>query len=586
MKKIITFLLAIILLTEQTFALSLGDLFYQNKTSASSNKIDGTHYYFGGGYELRFKANTYSFKPWINGQAPNFNIGCNGISISGGFISLLGLNDIKDQLKHASVAFAWGVIMAIKASLPLVAEVFEAIQAWSRTIQKLLQNACQLGQAAANNFLGAKKINNEINQWSSNQGFAKVKNDLNSFKGKATAISNWVDKTISNNGKQPKALAGQLFENIHAISLATMFFGKYLPDLTSINRVIEFGDLKHLYDKKIGDASLLVSNSTEFQQAKLMHELALLCFGEIGITKSSYTSITRVVAPDGKLDTKKLKHSIFVALQGVFKENVSTVMIPPVLSADDVYSFLYSGAGSIKSTSTDSGSCTASTEVCKIPNYKLMYLYSETNVPVDDENNNNDSNSSSQTQSVKKTYKVFALFNYSTGNDIKLKWKGFYQTSLDQIRDAVKVNSGITNYSFFGNAPTTTYSTYSFVLPGMSKYINILALLTKKSKGETQYVYYLEKLLAQRNANTATFLLVNSLDTYIRTLMKNPNVNFSSVSREQLQFYLQNVDTIKKDIEKRIEGKLKIDDSARKMDLMFDEIYKNIKQENLQNVGF
>lgn len=573
MKRITLFLLVFILLGMQTYALSLKDMIYENKTSASSNKINGTHYYFGGGYSLRFKKNTYAFKPWVNGSAPQFHMGCNGISISGGFISLLGLDDIKNELDNASTAFAWGLIMGIKASLPLVAQVFDTIQAWARAIQKLLQNACKIGQALAQNSQVGQNINHFFNESAANVGFSKVKSTLNDWEHKANWISSQIDNYISGSGNhsQAKALAGKFFTHIHPISLATFYFGKYLPPITSKTKVAEFDDLTDLYNGKLGDLSWTTDD--EFERAVLMHKLALLCFGEIGMDKTDYTRITRIINSDGSYDKNKLKQAIFKSLEGTLNNKIVTVPIKPVLSASNVYDFLYKGAKAVKSNACDLSG------YCKIPDYEVFYLNAKVESTVDGNKTTN-------------VYKSFSLFNYAHTNgkgetvSLEFQWKGFYQTSLDQIRDAVKVNSGITSYSFIGSAPSTTYSTYSFVLPGMSKYINILALLTKKSGGETQYIYYLEKLLAERNGNTATFLLVNNLASYLKSILNNPEVSLTELQMNELSNYLANVQAVKNDIEKRIEGKLKIDDSVRKLDLMFDQIYKNIKQDNLQNVGF
>ena len=571
-KRIITVLVLVSLIFSQSFALTLGDLILQNKTSPSINSIDGTRYFFGGGYELRFRKDTYAFKPWINGSPPQFHMGCNGVSISGGFLSLLGLNDIKNQLDNASTAFAWGLIMSIKASMPIVADVFNTIQAWARAIQKLLQNACKMGQALASRTPVAQSINHFFTEAASDKGFSTLKNTLNSWAQKVSNISDEVEKSADNNGPQNKVLTAKLLKHIKTVSLATFYFGKYLPSVNNNKKIAYFGDLKGLYSGNIGGLSLDISNYNQFERDVLLHKLAVLCFGEIGFSKNSYTKITSIINTDGTINTDKLKNSIYKALLGTFNDkNTVPVYIAPALDASNVYAFLYNGASSVKSDA-----CDKTTEECHIPNYKLIYIYSHTQSTVDGKKVNN-------------VFKVFSLFDYAGKNTkdskITFKWKGFYQESLDEIRDAVKANSGITSYKFLGSAPES-YTSYSFFLPGMGKYINILSLLAKKANGETPYIYYLEKLLAQRNANTAVFLMVNNLDSYIRTLLKDPDVDLSNTEKMELNTYLQTVDTIKADINKRILGSFKIDDSLRKMDEMFDEIYKHIKQQNLQNVGF
>ena len=59
------------------------------------------------------------------GTVPNYSIGCNGISLSGGYIGLLGLSDIEEQLKDSGAAFAWGILSGLAYSLPVISDVLQ-----------------------------------------------------------------------------------------------------------------------------------------------------------------------------------------------------------------------------------------------------------------------------------------------------------------------------------------------------------------------------------------------------------------------------------------------------------------------------
>ncbi|WP_456469990.1 conjugal transfer protein TraH [Caminibacter sp.] len=576
-KRVLSAVLATSLFLTQAQAVSLKDMFNTNASSPIGASINGTHYYFGGNYELRFKKNTYAFKPWINGAAPRFHTGCNGISISGGFISLLGLDDIKNQLDNASTAFAWGLLMGIKASLPIVSQVFEAIQKWARAIQKLLQNACQMGQALSKKSKFTQGVNNFFQEKFGEEGFPKLKENLDNFSTYADDVNKFIDDNI-NTGKVKTPLGKLLAGKVKGktVSLATLYFGKYLPKINDKSRVGATGDLAGLYNKKIGDLSLNVDNSSEFERAVLFHKLAVLCFGELGISKADFQEITQLIDGNGKLNKDKAKGAVLQALTGMFgsKSSLGITDIPAKIDVNNVYRFLMNGAASI----SDTTNVCDSNGKCRIPDYNLLYIDTQTSSSVGNANGDNSNKS-------KEPLRAFTLVDSESSSNISLEWKGFYQESLDAIRNLVKSNAGLNSYAFVGEAPANT-DTKTFVLKGMGKYINILSLLAKKRGGETDYIYYLEKLLAKRNAQAQTFLFVNNIASYIQALSKDPNMQISPTARAALESYFNRVKSIQEAMEKYITGTIKVDDSIRKMDEMFNEIYKSIKKENMKNVGF
>lgn len=91
MKLIVSFLVSISLIISQLSAYNLGNIISQSETKASkwTSPTTGATYYYSGSYEFTFNANK-NFTPWFNGAVPSFQMGCNGFSIKGGFMSLFG----------------------------------------------------------------------------------------------------------------------------------------------------------------------------------------------------------------------------------------------------------------------------------------------------------------------------------------------------------------------------------------------------------------------------------------------------------------------------------------------------------------
>lgn len=110
---------------------------------------DGNSIGFATGGKFNFKLKQRVPQPWFKGKGPSLSAGCGGISFSGGFMSLLNLDQIGEQLKDAGAAFAWGIMLGLVTSLPSIKEVWDTINKWARMIQNLLANACNAGKKLA-----------------------------------------------------------------------------------------------------------------------------------------------------------------------------------------------------------------------------------------------------------------------------------------------------------------------------------------------------------------------------------------------------------------------------------------------------
>lgn len=127
---------------------------FSNITSPQS--IDGT--YYGGSIEFKVDANSAVFQPWADFKEPSVKATCGSFTLDGGFIDLLGLEDIAEQLGNASGAIVYGLFIALVNSMPSIEHVFSGIKRMIQQIQGLLANACNIGQGLGNKALSTVKV--------------------------------------------------------------------------------------------------------------------------------------------------------------------------------------------------------------------------------------------------------------------------------------------------------------------------------------------------------------------------------------------------------------------------------------------
>lgn len=145
-KKLIACLVVIALLVPNTTLLMASEWFEGYETGSSPQKWTdggGGKYYYGGNISYRFKRQT-TFKPLVEISPPGIKAGCNGLSISGGFMHMLGLDDIKEQLQSATQGAMMGVVVGIVYSLPGIADAFDKVTKYVRLLQQLLSQSCQM----------------------------------------------------------------------------------------------------------------------------------------------------------------------------------------------------------------------------------------------------------------------------------------------------------------------------------------------------------------------------------------------------------------------------------------------------------
>ena len=109
-----------------------------------SNKAQ---YIYGGNVVYKFKDSARGSAPLISFAPPGFKAGCNGISFTGGFLQVLGLDGLADQIQNAGTAVIYGILVGLIYSLPALEKVFAHIRQWSEWLQQMLKSACSSGIA-------------------------------------------------------------------------------------------------------------------------------------------------------------------------------------------------------------------------------------------------------------------------------------------------------------------------------------------------------------------------------------------------------------------------------------------------------
>lgn len=292
---------------------------------------DGKSIGYQGFGNYTFKIKSFQPSPWWHFQAPEASVGCGGFSFKGGFMSLIQIDDLGDQLRDAGTAVAWGIIMGLVTSLPSLKEVFDTINKWARMIQDLLANACAAGEklaiaakktdlvkkntAKAKNFVDGL-FGSDADYMSESQSSNTDDKDVisKSLEGAVT----WATTGITSDDKQK--IIGDLtkgyipaYQNMSgALIVSTaLHSGAKLSEIFP-----ESKDLKSLPNKKIVFLDLgsphPVPNKKEMNFRMLVGFLLIDKFGSYGLNemqKSEFTGYANnlVAASAGKISQSKIK---------------------------------------------------------------------------------------------------------------------------------------------------------------------------------------------------------------------------------------------------------------------------------------
>lgn len=599
-KRMATVILLVMLLAlQQANAMKLNDLVDTASTKSSQwqSPMTGEKYFYSGSYEFTFN-NTENYAPWFNagGSSDLFKAGCGGFSIGDMFMSMLGLNDIKQELSGAGAKLAWGLMIGLVYSMPGIHSVFMSIQKWARAIQKLLQDACQIGQALAKSspFANVEKhMTDAVASSSIGKAIEDGKNGLTGLIDKATT---WTEQLDCNKyrigsaaynscmGKASKSIKNTvktIANSSDGTSVVAMLIGSTASP-SGLNNV------KGIYVSTLGEyltngniGSLSFTSSSELNNIKTTILLDRLFFGDSGIAAETINKILALTKCNGlsDADNKKVCH---VDVNKVKNQTIKGVMeggngnfdakgsnFAPVISSPEkiAKAFLY---GLNKSSSAIQNQCGKG--YCYIENDYLVYA----SIPY---------SISSDTNVTKIVRLLGAVKNKSTAttdSNLKVQWDGAINESYKSIKYYVKQQTGINGNMGFFNGQTISSDNKGnipLVVPGIGKYISIISKLEKKAGKETAFAASLEELLAKYNA----YLFSKSFFDMIRArISASMGDNITGVKLKKFYKLNKQIDNIYKTTLSQFDAILKKTANFKMVVDIFTAIDKNYRQ-NISN---
>lgn len=529
------FIVGSLVSVQHSQASDLSSILLKNSTYAGTweDPTSGMKYVTGGGIKIKFKGTTDTYTPWIKGTVPNYSIGCNGISLSGGYIGLLGLSDIEEQLKDSGAAFAWGILSGLAYSLPVISDVFAKAQNYARTLQRLMQNACSIGQNLASQSPAKGKIDNALNDTVIGQGFDKVNEymdsmdkkfkvlddfvncngDLNCTKKRDNVIGEWFATMfgITNDKGVDNSTGGVVSSSIKDVKDAVANSGAYYKELSLHEILNTSNNYVNLNDNDI-----------------LNIKLSLIFFGDVALSKEPRAEIAKHFKPDGTLDEEAMKKTGQNLLASTKQLSLKKFeLVPPQISdISKVVNILING----------------SEETLYVPDYKVGVLV----LPSKD----------AGTKNTTVTFLIKELDSAnSTHTNLKLDWSGFYKEGVKQIfANLNKATNGSTDLLL--NIPVDTNVTSGTIsgdyvpvlIPQFNNYVKDIRKTVQTDPSKKFSAQKVALKMAQVNAALATTDLTDEIMARIKKVAYN-----STEQREVFMEFLKELGAKRDAIIKKVE---------------------------------
>lgn len=601
-KKIIALLLIIPILFQQVaWASSLKDIIIDVNTSAGSwqSPSTGTKYHYGGSYEFTFKGQS-KFQPWVVADEPEIKIGCNGVSLKGGFLGLLGLNEIKDQLKDSGASLAWGVLLALQFTMPGIFQIFTKIREWATVIQRLLQNSCQIGTMLALSAINANKTKNDVdnhtNETSSGAGEA-----LNSFMQGADEFFKKIDEFTNCSGlsgsrpspdvpsPQEKCLAKLSNTKLQGnkelgLSSASTLGGisilgaGYEPPTKSINAV-KVEKLSTFFSTgKIDDLAMIPA--AELDERATLVKILRVFFGDLSVANESFKNIvvklTNYDNNEGtfKADSNKANKEL-KSLSTVKELEVDSIpkfeLVKPIIANPKA-----AANALINGIRESSNSQMCYDGGCYINEAKVFFSDIATPIGSDGEKRAYSFGIVEQGANVKK-------------DELKLEWGGAYKESLMSIRTLIKNKSNV-NPSIRSNyenddsylSATNTSTSIPLVIPNLQRYVDIIATIDRTQGAETAFSAHLKTMLAEHNAYFMSLSLIDLLYGKIHDAQRQLSGGGGLIG--DIMDFTQSLEDRKNEIKNALKEIMQNKLDMTRLNDTFSEIEKNMKNERAVNI--
>jgi len=471
-KKTVNLFLIAILSFEMATPLLASDLFdgYQSGSSPKQwTDGGGGKYMYGGDFTYRFKRNTV-FKPLFEITPPGIKAGCNGISISGGFIHFLGLDEIKEQLQSATEGAMMGVVVGIVYSLPGIADAFDKVQKYVRMLQQILSQSCQASAKLTKDWIdsqrkaaqatgGSDGMENAVGQmFSKIDNWADILNKGDDVLEKKILDGLNIDKKEKEDPANKAVVQCGTTCQIARKNSSTDFKTFVSSNRTDSEKTYADGTIKQLNQIVKNDER---RKALEFQMIFIGYDSSEDIPNEM--TKENYAKIVVQNLKTGGLPISKSKYE-----RGLFYAGNS--------NGESAVNVLMNGGPD---------------GIIKMPNIGMRVFYTE--------GNNSDGSYSDRNYAV--LFKPVETATDTTG--FEYPWKGLVKEGVNYLTDVV---NGVAT-------PTPTIPT---AFPGMKKYVQILRTQLKSNPASGPFVESMILYLAQKNAvillQSIIFETMNTLD--------------------------------------------------------------------------
>lgn len=531
-KRGISFILATIMIAQTASKEATASDWFDGYQTGSTPKQwtdgGGGKYLYGGDVSYRFKRNTV-FKPVLDIRPPGIKAGCNGISISGGFIHFLGLDEIKEQLQSAGQGAMMGVVVGIVYSLPGIADAFDKVQKYVRLLQQILSQSCQMTAQLTKQWIDKQRDISDKNGGAGQNGFEYAVGTA--FQGLQSTVDSWntalnkgdaaleaeIKKLTTTEEQSKKIVASSATTLCNATCQAAK-----KGSITEIKNYVDANkeDADKVYVRT--NISTLSSFITNEERRKSI-EFAIVFLGYYGVdkfpaemTKDEFAAyMTQQLKTGGKAEERSAYN------RGLFFSGGN-------VNGDQLVKALLYGP----SDGSDS---------LKLPNIAVMPFFSQAD----------GSGGSIADLQVGVLFGSKDTATNATG--YVYPWKGLVREGKEYLRDLVV------------NGSTTAQPTIPSVIPGMSRYVNVLKTQYRKG-GNDAYVLSLIDMLAKKNA----VMLLQSIVYEMQSIMAE------TIDDSSKESYKAAIDAIYKELDRMNSSDSSIADTI--------EIFERIEQSHARDI--
>ena len=592
-KSTISLSLVLIMLSPSvSSAVSLGDIAQSTSTSAGTwtDPLGGGRYISGGDFKVKFKTSSYH-APLFSFKAPSMSLGCSGISLSGGFISFLGLDKLKGLISNAGSSLIFGIILGMEFTLPAISAVFNKIRAWANALQGLLQNGCNMGRAIAkaSNLAGkmhAKDLSKAIqapfdkmdkfmdggNDWLHDiQKLGNCSGSTNDpncklIKDAVTSVAAEIDANEKGKGGKPS----------HADSVDAAILKRITTALTGKKQAATYFTLDEFYSsKKVPTSACSLGGPSMSDSDILIDKLKYVFFGDIASDAKSIADMkSDIDNAHCKLNNQKLSAVLAKSATtgiGTFFPKPTYVKIDPIITSpkDAAHALIY-GFDNLDGSYP---SINKTTSTITIPNRDIVYVDLPDGVI-------NDANS------TKRIRAVYVSGDQDGNLSTSLEWKGALKESFYGIRKLVDAQTGhtwrlATTYDAYDTSGISSVSSLRtpLLVQSVKKYIKAIVRMEKKQHGETQETLQLKQYLAKINAILYARALINGIESRVMQLSTG-----MSGKSDVINSYKDSVEKTREEVEKILTA-MKKDLESNTMLTPFREIEKDQAKESLKSTA-